>query len=298
MKIKNLIIYCFVFLYFYSFNLGSSVFAQTDGLTQSGTSSVSAQVGNQLLYINLSGYISPFASIDLLINNYPLRNVVADQYGNFSFTAVQVQSGVTQVCFDAHDYERIGESYSCISVTPIIGNITINNLFLPPTMALKSAQINTGQQEVIQGYSMPYASILIHLSNNKTYSTNANKTGYYSYTFNDLIAGSYQAYVTATLNSVNSIKPLKFLSFNVLSLPQTITNTATASFYQVLNDVMQPFVSSPIGTLWAGVPLLIIISFLLRSAYPSLLAKLLSPFAFTFIKKKDKRLHHFWFVGY
>ena len=275
-----------------------NAFAQVTDLNAQGSASVSAQVGSHLTYLNISGYISPYASIDLLINNFPIRNVVADENGNFSFTAVQIQTGLSQLCFDAHDFQRIGESYSCISLTPSVSDVTINNIFLPPTSALKSTQINIGQYEEVVGYSMPFATITIHLNNSQTFSAIADKTGFYSYKIGNLIAGDYQLFVAAVYKNTDSIKPLKFLSFTALSLPQTITTSATTSLYQAENNFIQPFINSPLGPLWAAIPLGVIISFLLASAYPGLIAKLLSPLAFSFLKRKDKRLHHYWFIGY
>ena len=73
---------------------------------------VQADVGE--FYLNVSGYISPFASIVLNSNGIFMRTTVADKGGNFSISQVRIARGFSSFCLDAVDYKRLGESTTCI----------------------------------------------------------------------------------------------------------------------------------------------------------------------------------------
>src|SRR5581483_1888563 len=161
---------------------------------QQDSTTVSAQVvqapNNKTVFnLNLSGFITPLANIQLLINNFPIRAITADQNGNFYFTAVQIQSGLDKFCFDAFDPKKVGESYTCLNISPANADVTLNNIFLPPTMALERSQITYGDQVVVQGYTMPFASVLVHLNTGQIVTAKADKAGYYNIAVKNLKPG-------------------------------------------------------------------------------------------------------------
>ncbi|MDE2588331.1 MAG: hypothetical protein KGL95_01525, partial [Patescibacteria group bacterium] len=136
---------------------------------------VSAKVGSY--YLSLSGYIAPYASIVLVANDLALKSTVADANGYFAIPNVIVNQGFSQFCLDAVDVKRLGESYTCLTIPPINDNYTKDNIFLPPTLGVERSEVNVGDNAVAWGYSMPGASVTVHSSDGRTFTTTADATG-------------------------------------------------------------------------------------------------------------------------
>lgn len=284
--VLSLIILLIVFL------LGAtrlSVYAQTQN--------VSASIGEY--YINLSGYIAPNASVVLLSDNVVLRTTVADSNGYFYITGVLINSGLTSFCLDGIDFKRIGESYTCFSVPPAQGNITMNNIFLPPTLGLQRTEITAGQEALAWGYSMPNAAITIHSSDGKIYTVTADATGFYQLSIKINSAGKYQFFAEATYKNSQSHTPDKKIELTALSETQNIVKDGT----QNINNIGHFLFGVPWAVLFILAPLLVGIVYYLKK---------LKPEWFTFIDFgsasflsdltskmfHDRKLHHAWFVGY
>jgi hypothetical protein len=103
---------------------------------------VSASVGE--FYLSVSGYIAPFASLVLTSDGVFYRSTVADKFGNFSLTDIEIKAGFSKFCILAKDFHNLGESYTCFSFPPATGDIIMKDIFLPPTLALERSEITSG----------------------------------------------------------------------------------------------------------------------------------------------------------
>ncbi len=260
----------------------------------SHSSTVYGKLGD--FYLSLSGYIAPFASIVLYTDGVYLRATTADQNGYFTISEVLVKAGLTRFCFDAVDFRRLGESYSCMTVPPIRENTTIKDIFLPPTLGLLRTTIEAGSSAVAFGYSMPNALVTLHFGN-KTYTTFADNTGYYQFVIKDVKAGTYQLYATAVLDEKPSLEPEKKLTLKSLSLWEQFLEWLK----ELLNKIREFFTSLSFGPLWLAIPILILIIILLVKLWPQRFSFIYRNKLVIFFGDKFKRehpLHHKYFMGY
>lgn len=253
---------------------------------------VSATIGEY--YLSVSGYISPFASVALIIDGIYYRGTVADANGNFSITGVRIKSGLTGFCLQAKDYHNLGESYSCFKIPPASGNVTKKDIFLPPTLAIERSEIAAGSRVLAFGYTMPGATVRLHIAG-RILTVTADKTGYFVVTIDGLSAGEYQLYADATYNGHDSVAPSRFLKLRALSLWEQFL----AFLREIWKFIVGLLVGTGIGLLWVGMPIIILIFILLVKLWPEKFSiiynsKLLAIFA----GRRRKKLHHAWFVGY
>src|ERR1035437_3125257 len=157
-----------------------------------------AQVGK--FYLNLSGYISPYASVVLTIDGIFVRATVADAGGNFSISGVLIKEGFSHFCLEAVDFKRLGDSYTCFDIPPAKGDVTMKEIFLPPTLGLSKNVIAEGGETLAYGYTMPGAEVTLYLSNGQKLTTYADSTGYYIFHIKGLKAGNYNLYARALYN--------------------------------------------------------------------------------------------------
>lgn len=270
------------------------VYSQYKSPQGSLSSTVSGSVGD--FYLNLSGYIAPFASIVLTTNNAYLRATTSNQTGYFTISEVLVKKGNSKYCFDALDFKRLGESYSCLTLQIIEGPYEKKDIFLPPTLGLSRSRIAAGSSTTAYGYSMPGALVTLHFGG-KNITTYADSTGYYQFVLKDVKAGIYQLYPTARLNSKQSLEPSKKVTLESLSWWE--------QFLEWLRNLWKNFwlffTSTSFGLLWLAIPILILIIILIVRLWPDKFtfiyqSRLMVFFAKAF--KRKKHLHHAWFMGY
>ncbi len=294
-RILPILLSIIIVYYFYNDynNYNTTAQAQFQNPIGSQQTQVSATVGE--LALSVSGFISPYASIVMTSGDGVfLRAAVADEKGNFSISQMLIKKGFSKFCLNAVDFKRIGESTTCFSFPPAKQSITMNNLFLPPTLGLSKTEVAEGSTVLAFGYTMPGATVVLHLSNGKTITATADATGYYSYNLKDLKAGSYDLFTKAYYKEKESLAPTKNLKLKSLSFWEQIV--------AFLRDLWKKFLSLitaiALGPLWLAIPILILIIILLRKLYPS--QTWLWPRQ-TWLRPnllKKKKLHHAWFIGY
>ena len=271
-----------------------SVLAQYKLPKGSQSATVSGRLGD--FYLNISGYIAPFASIVLYSDGIYLRATTADQFGYFTISEVLIKQGFSRFCFDAVDFKRLGESYSCMKIPPANGNVTLKNIFLPPTLGLSRTTIAAGSSAIAFGYSMPGALVTLHFGN-KTYTTYADSTGYYQFVVQDVKAGVYELYSTATLDEKPSLDPEKKLILKSLSWWEQILEFLR----NLLNKIWQFMTSLSFGPLWLAIPIIILIIILILKLWPERFTFLYRNRLTIFFTKAFRRkhpLHHKYFMGY
>lgn len=291
LKGTSLLLFLLVFLFAFRY----VVFAQIDNPIRGALrANVSASVGE--FYLNLSGYISPFASIVLSSDGIFIRATVADQYGNFSISQVLIRRGFSHFCLDAVDFRRIGESLTCFNIPPAQDSVTMKDLFLPPTLGLSRTQIAAGGEAIAFGYTMPGAIVTLDI-NGKKLVTTADSSGYYEFRLKNLKAGTYILFASANYKSKDSLQPSKKLQLKALNWWE--------QFLAFLKELWHKFLvfltSLALGPLWLVIPIIILIIILLLKIWPEkftfIYRNRLTEFFFDFFGK-GRKLHHAWWMGY
>lgn len=253
--------------------------------SKSQGSVITATVG--AFHLSVTGFQSPYASIILKTQNGTfLASTTADSKGYFSISNTLINTSVLTYCFQAVDFKRIGISEACITLDgPITQDVTYNNIFLPPTIALSKKQINAGQDAVIFGYSMPGAKVELDIEG-KVITVTADNTGYYTYTYKNVPEGVFRITAVAQLDSKKSLPPTNNVTLESLSITQQITNIGNGVTQTVKKKV--PFNLLPY--------LLTALAFL--TAIGILLYKLRLRLWVIFIDflRRRKKMHHDWFL--
>lgn len=256
---------------------------------------VSATVGD--FYLNLDGYIAPYASVVLTSDGVFLRSTVADQGGYFSISQVLIREGFSSFCLEAVDYKRLGYSKACFTVPPASSGITIEDIFLPPTIGLERTEIEAGGTAIAFGFSMPNAKVTLHLSDGRTFTTTADATGYYEIQIENVSAGTYELYADATYNGKQSLTPVNKLQLTALSLWE--------QFLKFISELWAKFVrfitATGMGPLWFAIPIIILIIILVILIWPEKFTYIYQSRMVRFLSHilgRDKKLHHWWFIGY
>lgn len=245
--------------------------------------------------LNVSGYISPYASIVLTSDGVFYRATVADSQGYFYISSVLIKKGFSHFCLEAIDFKRLGESVTCFNFPPAKATVNLKDVFLPPTVGLSRTEVGEGGEIFIWGYSMPNAKVTIHLNNGKKIEVTADETGYYVYKLTKIKAGKYELYSTAEYNNKQSLTPDNKAKFTALTWWEQIV-----AFLKELIDKLWRFLTAlSLGPLWIGLPIIISIIILIVKLWPE---------KFTFIynnkliamlpRRKGKKLHHSWWMGY
>ncbi len=285
----------FLFLFIFTVTFHDKVEAAS--ATQSAQTNVQVTVAGYSL--SVSGYIAPFASVVLTINNTVITSTTADAQGNFSFSNVTVPKATSTICFDAVDYKKLGQSEACVSVTPINGVITKTGIFLPPTLGVQRTDVQIGDDALAFGYGMPGARITVHLNGNTGCSVIADIGGYYACNIKIQKAGNNELFADSVLAGKPSEQQLKKILIQGISGFKPTAGPTPSGLGQLpgFNLFEIPW------WVWLLLVLIVIILIiiLLRKYRPTALPGIPVPsikinHAFDFLFKKRK-LHHHWMKG-
>lgn len=253
---------------------------------------VGASIGEY--YLDLSGFLAPFASIVLTTDNTVMRSVVADNGGYFSLSQILIRQGFSSFCLTGVDVKRLGQSEACFSIPPANGNITKTNIFLPPTIGLYRTQIQEGSNAIIWGYSMPGALVTVHSSDGKDYQATADNNGFYQVTAYIAKAGTYDLSATAVLKKQSSEKPTNKVRLVALTLAQATGQ----GFFNWLRNLITILFNVPLGPLWLAIPILILIFILWRKLKGKpLLPSIKQEKVFFDYLFRSRKLHHHYLHG-
>jgi hypothetical protein len=132
---------------------------------------------------------------------------------------------------------------------------------------------------------MPKAKVTLHI-NGELLTTYADSTGYYEFVLKNLKAGNYSLYSTAEYKQKNSLDPTKKLQLESLSKPKQAANLV-GNWWDQLLRFLKNWLWNP---LWLIIPILILIIILIRKLWGK---QFPNPF-----KRKNRLLHHYWWMGY
>lgn len=283
----------FVFLLIaFLFQMVSPVSAIVNPL-KSPPVTVTASVGE--FHLNISGYASPYASVVLTINGVFIRATVADSHGNFVFSDILIKRGLSGFCLTHVDYKRLGDSEACFTFPPADKDITMKEIFLPPTLGLQRTEIVAGGEAVAFGYTMPGARVTLHLSDGRTFQTTADSTGYYEFHIKNMPSGTYKIYADATFHGKPSAGTSRVLELKAMSLWEQLISLLNR-FWKWLIGLL---LDTPLGLLWLVIPVLILIIILIHKLWPDKFTSLYGNRIYIFFARRSKKkLHHWWFVGF
>lgn len=197
----RIIIFSFGFfaLLFFSVTFSTKTYAAANYV------SVGAQVPGPVATI--SGIASPNAFITASSSAQVLGSTSSDSQSNFSFVSLGLFNGIKELCFDMTDFKKLGNSLSCLTFAPLYVNKEFQNVFLPPTIGLSANKITTGGSVTIQGYSVALAAIEIRVRGSKNFVLSADKSGLYSYSYQNVPAGTYHISAAAIYKKQKSLEP-------------------------------------------------------------------------------------------
>lgn len=257
----------FLIFVFLSHTFTPRVFSQSKPSQKTLQTEVRAQVGE--FYLDVSGFVSPFASIMATSEGLFLSSTTADSGGNFRIAEILIKRGFSGFCLTAVDLQRLGESNACFSIPPAQGNVIMRDIFLPPTLGLLRSEINVGTIAYAFGYTMPQALVSLYLNSASAQPlitgikllTTARKSGYYEFPIKGLQAGEYKLYAKATYKNKESQTPTKQLKLKMLSFWDRLL----AFLREVLRKIVTFFTSTTLGRilLVMVIIILLIILFLL-----------------------------------
>lgn len=263
--------------YFFILTVVSLFSIFTSGV-QAQAVDVKASVGKY--YFSVSGFVSPFASIVMSSNSIFMASTVADTKGNFSIDRVLVNEGFSDFCFEVVDLKRIGDSYTCLKISPVKGDTKKDKIFLPPTVALSAKKINPGSSIFASGYSMPSAKVLLNISEEIILQANADDKGFYKHEIKNLPAGKYSLFATARYEKKDSEIPTKKHEIESLSL------------FDLVKQNLPKILLIILLILVIIILLIILLSKKLRDKIKNKIMR--KPFS---KKKERKPMHHDWLLG-
>ena len=223
----NVILYLAALIFFLFYSGQSYAQAQLfPEFSESGAAVVTATVGDN--YLNVNGYQSPNASVVIeTTSGIFLQSTTADGNGYFSMTNILITDNFPGFCFTAIDFERLGESESCVEISEIVTEEqTYSDIFLPPTIGLSKRLIAAGEDAQIFGYSMPHAQIDIEFEG-ESVTMQADETGYYEYIYEDVPAGTYAFASYGKLDGVDSLDPLNKAILEAITFQEQIRQDLT-----------------------------------------------------------------------
>src|SRR5207248_1897091 len=153
----------------------------------------------------VSGSIAPKAAVRLSSDSVNAQTF-ADGTGRFFFSGVVIPRGFTDFCLESLDIHG-GISTACFTLPHALGNIRMENLFLPPTVMLASGEIAEGSAFSISGQTMPNSIVTIQLNGKDKVQLPADANGNYRYAIQNLKQGTFRITADALYKGRASIRP-------------------------------------------------------------------------------------------
>lgn len=259
------------------------VFGQTPPSPVSRGVKVSAQIG--VFYLSISGITSTGATVSLIAGDVYYKGEVADQAGKFKIPATLINKELSNFCLNVTDAKRMGAATACYDLPSITQNVDMTDVLLPPTISLKEDTIPEGRDAEIQGYTIPGASIVVHLQNDQIFTTAADQNGYYDYKIKGIKMGTYQLFVSAAYNDLQSKVSSNRVILKVIKFSQYLSVQ--------INKIWKVML-----TYWYVPLILLLIAHCILMKWPELLPQVTENKYFAVLLFHKRRLDHWWFVGY
>lgn len=238
---------------------------------------VSARIGE--FNLNVSGIVAPYASLSLVSGGNVYKSASADGNGSFSFSEILINRGFSEFCIDVIDWKRVGESYTCFSFPPAASNITIKDVFLPPTLGVNHREVPEGSDVLLSGYTMPGSQVTVHV-NSEEVLVSSDISGRYIYKLKSIKRGTYELYAGAHYESRNSLSPARKLTLTAISLGEY--------WSRLFQSLIEWIFSHAYLFVIPGLFFLLLVVIFVLWHEPILI----------YLHLRQKKLHHSWMVGY
>ncbi len=189
--------------------------------------------------VYFSGIASPFSKISFLKNGRLTLTTTADSTGFFDMSLNNLSVGTYS--FTVYSEDLQSRRSTPVPVTFLVSQnvlITINNIFLSPTLSLDKTILRRGGTLGISGSNAPLHTIVLSLQGgtSQVFNVTSSNTGQYQYFLKttSLAAGTY----TITARDVNNtqINSLSVpVSFSIIDDEKTITTYCPSFFHGDLN---------------------------------------------------------------
>jgi hypothetical protein len=113
-------------------------------------------------WLELQGWTSPFAIVELNMEQIIKRVTTADSQGQFTFR-VALPRTIAPLCLIATDVSGISSYPLCIAPPPPEFNILIKEVVMPPTLKIEEGKLAKGETVPAQGYTTPNSEITPYL---------------------------------------------------------------------------------------------------------------------------------------
>ena len=184
-------------------------------LVRAESLSVSLRVGDT--QISFDGYSSPGAYITIKQNGSVVGTTVADAGGNWVKVIDAYNPGIQSYDLYATDTSSLSTPTISYNVNLPANTLTaISNIVFPPTILFNPTT------NLISGMTHPLSELTLILSDSSTYPIVATVAGNWSFDLSQLPAGTYTAYLIATM-------PGNYISLSSNTITSTITGTPTSS---------------------------------------------------------------------
>lgn len=199
--------------------------------------SVSLSVGEATneTSLTLSGLTSPKAVVTIMRDGAVVGTTSADDGGCFSLTLTAQTPGIKEYKIYATDRGGLNTSTIGYSIN-LTANATtsLDNIFLPPTMAMDKTKVKQGENIKFSGFSYPSSTVTILFSPNAfSKSVSVANSGVWDYYLEtkDVGSGEYRAYAISTYLSMQSLGSSPFTL--------TIESVGAPSFLAPLKELLR-----------------------------------------------------------
>jgi len=117
-------------------------------------------------WLELHGWTSPFAQVELTMEQIVKKVTTADDQGQFTFR-VALPRTIAPFCLIATDIAGISSHPLCIAPPPPEFNILIKEVVMPPTLKIDEGKLAKGETVPAQGYTTPNSEVIPYLFEEK-----------------------------------------------------------------------------------------------------------------------------------
>jgi cysteine-rich repeat protein len=112
----------------------------------------------------LRGKAYPNTDVNILLDGKPTGIAHTDSNADFLYSAVGVTPGTATYSFWAQDSSGVNSLTTSVVFDVVQSALTsVNNIFIPPSLALSSRQISPGDPVTLSGESVPLAKVITNL---------------------------------------------------------------------------------------------------------------------------------------
>ncbi len=117
-------------------------------------------------WLELTGWTSPYASVELSMEQVVKRVTTADSEGRFTFR-IALPRTLAPFCLIATDVSNISSHPLCLAPPPPEFDILIKEVVMPPTLKIDRGKIAKGETVAAQGYTTLNSEVVPYLFEEK-----------------------------------------------------------------------------------------------------------------------------------